>query len=159
MLGITWNKTTWRMGNLSACGHMLEDFPLLFDVRKFQISRINFYLKDLFAGTATSDMIEAVRLRRPLTSLRHRRDSFPCVVSLLISSRFGPSVGETERAVAVTASTQVHLKSFTRAASGKIDDHVWIEKLDLRTHLQAPPSAMRRPISLVRRATEYDTTP
>ena len=38
-------------------------------------------------------------------------------------------------------STQVHLKSFTRAASGKIDDHVWIEKLDLRTHLQAPPSA------------------
>ena len=37
--------------------------------------------------------------------------------------------------------TQVHLKSFTRAASGKIDDHVWIEKLDLRTHLQAPPSA------------------
>ena len=36
---------------------------------------------------------------------------------------------------------QVHLKSFTRAASGKIDDHVWIEKLDLRTHLQAPPSA------------------
>ena len=46
------------MGNLSACGHMLEDFPLLFDVRKFQISRINFYLKDLFAGTATSDMID-----------------------------------------------------------------------------------------------------
>ena len=40
-----------------------------------------------------------------------------------------------------TPSTQVHLKSFTRAASGKIDDHVWIEKLDLRTHLQAPPSA------------------
>ena len=39
------------------------------------------------------------------------------------------------------SSTQVHLKSFTRAASGKIDDHVWIEKLDLRTHLQAPPSA------------------
>ena len=29
-------------------------------MRKFQISRINFYLKDLFAGTATSDMIEAV---------------------------------------------------------------------------------------------------
>ena len=56
----------------------------------------------------------------------------------MISSR---RVGETERAVAVTASTQVHLKSFTRAASGKIDDHVWIEKLDLRTHLQAPPSA------------------
>jgi hypothetical protein len=54
-------ETTWRMGNLSACGHMLEDFPLLFDVRKFQISRINFYLKDLFAGTATNDMIEAVR--------------------------------------------------------------------------------------------------
>ena len=49
------------------------------------------------------------------------------VVSFLISSRFG--------------CTQVHLKSFTRAASGKIDDHVWIEKLDLRTHLQAPPSA------------------
>ena len=49
------------------------------------------------------------------------------VVSLLILSRFGY--------------TQVHLKSFTRAASGKIDDHVWIEKLDLRTHLQAPPSA------------------
>ena len=41
----------------------------------------------------------------------------------------------------MTPSTQVHLKSFTRAASGKIDDHVWIEKLDLRTHLQAPPSA------------------
>ena len=42
---------------------------------------------------------------------------------------------------ATAPSTQVHLKSFTRAASGKIDDHVWIEKLDLRTHLQAPPSA------------------
>ena len=63
------------------------------------------------------------------------------VVSLLISSRFRPRVGETERAVAATPSPQVHLKSFTRAASGKIDDHVWIEKLDLRTHLQAPPSA------------------
>ena len=56
----------------------------------------------------------------------------------MISSR---RVGETERAVAATPSPQVHLKSFTRAASGKIDDHVWIEKLDLRTHLQAPPSA------------------
>lgn len=56
-------ETTWRMGNLSQVGHMLEDFPLLFDVRKFQVSRINFYLKDLFAGTATNEMIEAVRRR------------------------------------------------------------------------------------------------
>ena len=28
----------------------------------------------------------------------------------------------------MTPSTQVHLKSFTRAASGKIDDHVWIDQ-------------------------------
>ena len=28
-----------------------------------------------------------------------------------------------------------------RSSSGKIKNHVWIEKLDLRNHLQAPPSA------------------
>ena len=61
-------ETTWRMGNLSACGHMLEDFPLFFDVRKFQISRINFYLKDLICG----DGYEAVRYRHGVvTAVRY----------------------------------------------------------------------------------------
>ncbi|KAJ1462401.1 hypothetical protein M885DRAFT_505209 [Pelagophyceae sp. CCMP2097] len=43
-------ELTRRLGSLRSVQMMLDDFPILFDVRQFEISHINFYLKDLFAG-------------------------------------------------------------------------------------------------------------
>ena len=74
---------------------------------------------------------------RNVTGASRRRRRFDGIAS----NHASPAPLARHRRKGSTPSTQVHLKSFTRAASGKIDDHVWIEKLDLRTHLQAPPSA------------------
>ena len=74
---------------------------------------------------------------RDVTGASRRRRRFDGIAS----NHASPAPLARHRREGSTPSTQVHLKSFTRAASGKIDDHVWIEKLDLRTHLQAPPSA------------------
>lgn len=74
-------ETTQRMGNLTYLRHMLEDFPVLFDVRRCEISRINFFLKDLFAGKTSSTTAAAVprgrvdRSRAALRGARPRRST------------------------------------------------------------------------------------
>ncbi|KAH8096084.1 hypothetical protein JL720_3434 [Aureococcus anophagefferens] len=88
-------ETTWKMGSLTYLRYMLQDFPLLFDVRSFEVTRINFYLKDLFS-----------------------------------------SVGR-----AAASTSMIEKAKMERSSSGQIKNHVWVEKLDLRTSLQAPASA------------------
>ncbi|KAH8076245.1 hypothetical protein JL721_237 [Aureococcus anophagefferens] len=61
-------ETTWKMGSLTYLRYMLQDFPLLFDVRSFEVTRINFYLKDLFSSVgraaASTSMIEKAKMER-----------------------------------------------------------------------------------------------
>ena len=77
-------------------------------------------------------------------------EDFPCC---LMCRKFQISAGGNDRGsrtfFAGTAAASDMLEGPSSTSSrprhvGKIDDHVWIEKLDLRTHLQAPPSPERR---------------
>eukprot|EP00633_Aureoumbra_lagunensis_P008064 CAMPEP_0197325098 /NCGR_PEP_ID=MMETSP0891-20130614/71484_1 /TAXON_ID=44058 ORGANISM="Aureoumbra lagunensis, Strain CCMP1510" /NCGR_SAMPLE_ID=MMETSP0891 /ASSEMBLY_ACC=CAM_ASM_000534 /LENGTH=935 /DNA_ID=CAMNT_0042818011 /DNA_START=1477 /DNA_END=4284 /DNA_ORIENTATION=- len=43
-------ETEKKLGNIAQVEKMLEDFPLLFDVRALEVSHINIYLRPLFSG-------------------------------------------------------------------------------------------------------------
>ena len=47
------DETNLKLGNLARVGDMLSDFPLLFDVHMFEVTRIRFSLKALFMRYAT----------------------------------------------------------------------------------------------------------
>uniref|UniRef100_A0A7S3NI83 C2 domain-containing protein n=1 Tax=Aureoumbra lagunensis TaxID=44058 RepID=A0A7S3NI83_9STRA len=54
-------ETNLKLGNLSILTHMLSDFPVLFDIHAFELNRVNFYLKALFAGYETANEHDKVR--------------------------------------------------------------------------------------------------
>lgn len=59
-------ETTLKLGNLQLLAHLLADFPVLFDVRAFELNRINFHLKALFQGYDTdtaADDAKAIYLK------------------------------------------------------------------------------------------------
>ena len=65
-------ETSRRLGSGGMLKQMLEDFPVLFDVKSLEITQINFYLKELFTGYGTRES-RSEQMRRQLAEIKRKK--------------------------------------------------------------------------------------